>query len=70
MADLHPHEKHLILAGTCPDCGGRDFFLGPRVGAYTELRCATEGCGARFRLCQPWFAERTAGETKTAGGEQ
>lgn len=34
----------------CPDCGGREFFLGPHGGACQNIACANPACGSRFNL--------------------
>jgi ribosomal protein S27AE len=55
--NLTEDEKAILLKyGQCPDCGGDRFLAGPEGGMNQNIKCA--GCGSKFNVCPPWFAER------------
>jgi hypothetical protein len=43
-------------AGTCPDCGGEQFIIGPSGGNALNIKCAD--CGSKFWYSPPFPPER------------
>lgn len=40
-----------IAAGKCPACGSRKgFYQGPSGGMSMNIKCANDGCAARFNI--------------------
>ena len=48
--------KHLLAFNTCPDCGCKKFYEGPRGGMSVNLQCL--GCGHKFNNSMPMAFER------------
>jgi hypothetical protein len=46
MKFLTPEKHELLVRGQCPDCGGRDFRLGPRGGLSRNILCVS--CRTEF----------------------
>ena len=50
-------EKYELLSFfRCPDCHEKIFLKGPEGGMSVNIKCA--GCGSKFNICPPFFAER------------
>lgn len=49
-------KQALFVEKKCPDCNGGKFFEGPHGVLSVNIKCA--GCGSRFNVCPPLFAER------------
>ena len=43
-------EVQQLDSGKCPDCGSPSFFIGPRGGMNTNVRCANDKCRSKFNL--------------------
>lgn len=57
IKELDKHERDIIfVCGACPDCGHQGFLEGPSGGCSTNIMCG--GCGSKFNVCPPFFAER------------
>lgn len=67
---LKRDEENAVLKslskGRCPDCGEREFYMGPQGGLCQNIACGNDNCGSRFNVapfddgwCGPAFlAER------------
>lgn len=50
-----PGELKWLNKGMCPDCHSANFLAGPQC---TNVKCGFTGCGSRFNIRLPYFAQR------------
>jgi len=54
MRKVTKKEHRALKKGTCPFCGGRNWFEGPCGGGSTNIYCANGDCDAGFNLPGPF----------------